>query len=503
MQFYANLLKLGEKNIVQSKLFFSKYYKIFSKPTLFLVIFFCIALLPLLRANVNYIDDVSRALNGDRGWAYLHSRWISEYASIFLHADVLLRDIAPFTQLIAVFLISLASVFLCWIVFDKKLTKLGILLSALLGVSPFFLECFAFKFDSPYMALSVLASVFPFLFAFKNEKIFALISFLSLLIMLTTYQLSSGIYIMLAIFLLFQTWNAKSKTLPEMWHFLVVAAGSYVAALVVFRFFLLQTKIFEYNTVFPIREMFFGVLGNYKDNFGDIVGNFNIFWIWILLVLIVLFLIKSVVISKQNKFFSLLITSTVLLLMFFFFQGFFIFVDKVGSVPRYFVGFNAFIALLALYLARPPYRFFAVPAVVLLYCFFIFTLMFGNALENQKEYKTFFATMLIGDLSKVITDEEMLSNEISVYFMDSIGNSPGVKFLQKDYPIIKHLIPNDFGNHTFGYTNLAHYNFPLPSPEKISKQQKQTVKELPISIDSYYYTIRKDDHNVYIWFNNR
>ena len=128
-------------------------------------------------------------------------------------------------------------------------------------------------------------------------------------------------------------------------------------------------------------------------------------------------------------------------------------------MPRYFVGFSVFIAMLSLFLARPPYKFFVIPAIILLYCFFVYTFAFGNALADQKRFKTFFATMLIDDLSKIITKEEQLK-ETNIYLMERIGNAPSVKFLQKDYPITKKLIPNDFGKHVFGYTNLAWYNFP-------------------------------------------
>ncbi len=354
------------------------------------------------------------------------------------------------------------------------------------------------------MALSILASIFPFLFAFKNKMLFFATSFLGLLIMLTTYQLSSGVYIMIVIFLLFNSWNNKSLGAHEMRDFLLVSVMSYLSALVVFRIFFLQTKIFGYNNFFPANEMTLGVIGNIRDNFGEIINNFNDNWVYVLTLMIILFVIKFVLISKRNKFASFVLALMALFLMFVFFQGFFIFVDKVGSVPRYFVGVNAFIAIVALFLARPPFRFFATPAVVLLYCFFIFSFMFGNALEYQKNYKTFFATMLIGDLSKIIVEDHRDNENSNIYFMDSIGNAPGVKSLQKDYPIIKHLIPNDFGKHVFGYTNLRWYNFPAIQPQESPKKDKEFLGALPVLVNSYYYTIRGDENkNLYIWFNNR
>lgn len=502
MKILRNIIKPLKKTVYNSQIIFVRNYRIFSKPTLFLVILFCIALLPLLQANVNFLDDSFRTLHGNRDWAYLHSRWVSEYLSIFIHADISLRDISPFPQLIAVLIMSLAGVFLCWIVLDGKLTKIGILVSALLGLSPFFLESFAFKFDSPYMALSVLTSIFPFLFAFKKQKLFAVTSFLGLLVMLTTYQFSSGIYIMIVIFLLFQSWNAKTKSYREMGKFLLVSATSYIVALIFFRIFLLQNKIFKYNTVFSMDEMVLGIFDNFKNNLEDVIQFFNVFWIWLLLITIIAFMIKSVIISKQNKIVAFLAVLVILFLSLFFFQGLFIFIDGVNSVPRYFIGFNALIVLVALCLSKPPYKFFATPAIVLLYCFFVFAFAFGNALTDQKRFKTFVATMLVNDLSKIITKEDQLK-ETSIYLREPIGNAPSVKFLQKKYPITKKLIPNDFGKHVFGYTNLAWYNFPAHRPEKISKQVKAQAKILPVLVDSYYYTIRGNSKSIHIWFNNR
>lgn len=503
MKILRNFLILSKETVSASKSFFDEYYKIFSKPVFFLVILFCVALIPLFQAHVNYVDDAIRALNGNRDWAQLHSRWTSEYLSILIHSDSSLRDISPFPQLIAVFLISLASIFLCWIVFEKKLTKTGILTSALLGLGPFFLGCIAFKFDSPYMALSILASIFPFLFAFKNQKLFAAVSFFCLLLMLTTYQFSSGIYIMVGIFLVIQSWNDKSKSVKELLNFSLIAALSYISALIFFRIFLLQTQIFRSNTIFKINEMPLGILKNFKNNFESIINDFNILWIWLLAIIIIMFVAKSVILSKQNKALSLLVNIAGLVLLFFFIRGFFIFVDNIGSSPRYLIGFNALITSMALYLAKQPYKFFSTPALILLYCFFIFAFAFGNALEYQKQYKTFFATMLIDDLSKIVTNDEVLKEKTNIHFAHPIGDAPGVKTLKKDYPIIGRLIPNDFGKHTFGYTNLEWYNFPAPQPKEMSKEQKQQVNESPILIDSYYYTIRKNNSDIYIRFSNR
>jgi len=109
-------------------------------------------------------------------------------------------------QLIAVLFIAIASVLLVYIISDGWVTKTACFLALPVGLNPYILQCFSFKFDSPYMGLSVLASIVPFLFM-QNNIVFSLSSIISLLIMCMTYQASSGIYIIIVIMLCFKAWN--------------------------------------------------------------------------------------------------------------------------------------------------------------------------------------------------------------------------------------------------------------------------------------------------------
>ena len=62
------------------------------------------------------------------------------------------------------------------------------------GLSPFFLANFSYRYDSPYMAFSLLVCVIPFLFKEENKH-FIISSVISLFFMCISYQASSGIYI--------------------------------------------------------------------------------------------------------------------------------------------------------------------------------------------------------------------------------------------------------------------------------------------------------------------
>ena len=143
-------------------------YRYLAKPFIIIFIIYCIALVPIVRANFNYIDDLGRAVYGYSDFEYF-SRFSASYLSKLIHTDTHLYDISPLTQIIAALIISLASVItLHAFAREKKISPVSIIGVLPLGLSPYFLECFSYKYDSPYMALSVLSSVFPLLFI--NEK---------------------------------------------------------------------------------------------------------------------------------------------------------------------------------------------------------------------------------------------------------------------------------------------------------------------------------------------
>jgi hypothetical protein len=213
----------------------------------------------IIRTNFLYLDDLGRAIVGNRGWGHF-SRYITDFLAIFIHADIHITDISPLPQLLAAFFMATASVFLVYVFCGNRIPKLALAASIPVGLSPYFLECFSFKFDAPYMALSVLASIIPFVFM-EKRLVFVVCSVICLLIMCMTYQASSGIYILVVIFLCFKNWNYKLKTNKETLQFLSVSAATYCGTMIVFRLFLMRTYDGYVSTsMYPIQNNFFGFL---------------------------------------------------------------------------------------------------------------------------------------------------------------------------------------------------------------------------------------------------
>ena len=185
-----------------------KNYIVSQKENIFSI--FCILLLALtslLRANYNFMDDFGRVLIGYREFD-IFSRYVPHYVSVIIHADSILNDISPLPQILAVFIMSVTAVILISVFSNNKnFSWLNVAAVMPLGLSPYFLECFSFKFDAPYMALSILASVSPLLFVDFIFKFYFGVVFFCTLIMCMSYQAASGIFVICILFLFAKKWN--------------------------------------------------------------------------------------------------------------------------------------------------------------------------------------------------------------------------------------------------------------------------------------------------------
>ena len=101
---------------------------------IFFVIYF-IALIPLIRANVNYNDDLGRVRYGYRDFGF--GRHVSNNLSILLHGSKNLSDISPFTTILAVLIMAISSVVVLKIlVKDKKIRWYHIVAALPIGMNP-------------------------------------------------------------------------------------------------------------------------------------------------------------------------------------------------------------------------------------------------------------------------------------------------------------------------------------------------------------------------------
>ena len=477
-------------------------FKVFVKPVLLMSGIYLLGILTIIRANFLYWDDLRRAVTGTRIW-YDYSRYVSEFGSIFIHGDTNITDISPLPQLIAVFILAICSVLLVYIINNKKITVIGLLASLALGLSPFFLECLSYKFDAPYMALSIFVSIFPFLFIART-KAFLFISFISLLFMCMTYQPASGIYMLIAVILCFQYWNNREKTNKEILSFLGISISAFCLSMLCFRFFLMRPADTYISTnMHSMNSIISGTLINIKNYAITINQDLSIIWKIIIAIVLFFFIIKSLFESVQRKILSFFIVITVIVFSFILSYGVYSLLEKPLFVPRALLGFGVFLAILCI--STVNYKKTATVVVLALnWCLFVFAFSYGNALADQARYAEFRISILLHDLSNLFPNVDR--EGLPIQLKHSIDYAPTIKNISKHYPVIEKLVPKRLSEDSswdyyyflecFNYSNskMANRIYRVSFNEYIDFN----TLNFPIVLDSYYHTIKSDGEHILV-----
>ena len=491
-------LKLKRNKTINSAIFSvtTINYRQFVKPVLVMFGIYTLGISAIIRADFLFQDDIIRSVSGFRGWGHW-SRHISNFLAVFIHADIQINDISPLTQLIAAFLIAASSVALVYVINNEKITKTALAASIPIGLSPYFLECFSYKFDAPYMALSVFASIVPFVFV-KNRLAFSVASVLGMLIMCMTYQASSGIYIIIVILLCFQQWSMKQKTNSEIFAFMGIAVISYCIAMIIFRvFFMTPLDAYVSTSVHPFRQMLPGIAHNASNYLRHVRNDFGMIWKALLLFSGISFWIKCIITTKRHKVFATFVGLAIIALMAILSFGVYLILAVPLFAPRGMLGFGVFIAILGIYAAGSVKKAFALPALALCWSFFVFSFSYGNALARQKRHIEFRTEMLLHDLGILFPEIGKVPRPMKI--IGTAGHAPVIYNIAARNPVIKRLVRvNLGGGWTGGILLRDHHNY---YDVYTSREFDDTTEEGEFEqiFDSRYHTIKSDGERVMIF----
>ena len=466
------------------------------KYTLILSAIYLVGFYPLLRANVYYKDDMVRAVTGGQYWSN-YSRWISMKLSFLVHAGLPLTDVSPLTQILAILFMGLAGVVIIFVFCDKhKITIWHLLAVVPMTFSPYFLECISYKYDAPYMALSVLASVFPFLYVEKSSFTFVTISFLGILTMCCTYQSSSGIYALVAAFFVFHKW-IKGCALSHVLKKLGVSFAIFASALLFYKFFLLtplkagyvDTNVSEFAKILSVFTK------NVTTYFSLLKSDTIIYWQVLVFMIVIAYLISLTICSTQNKILTAIIGIMLIAVASVASYGVFLFLDRPLFEPRGLYGVGILFAIIsvnAIILIDKN-----IPAKVL--CFllswslFIFTCTYGNALFQQQNYQNLRTALMLQDLNHI----PLATPPQTLQIQGNIGYAPVVKLMMKKYPVLDRLIRpfgSAYGSEHYIYQQLNLLGFKTT----FKKQQDFEVFKLKPIIQTRYHIIKSDNKRVLV-----
>nr|WP_297767836.1 glucosyltransferase domain-containing protein [uncultured Butyrivibrio sp.] len=395
------------------------------------IVVYLLAYSSIFRANFNYADDVGRVAHGYHGWM-VFSRHTSTFLSNIIHADWYLADVSPLTQILAVIFLSLAGAVLVYLfVEESKTGVISTIAVLLIGLSPYFLGCISYKYDSPYMALSILVSIVPFLFVDKRKWAFEVSSFVCLLIMCTSYQAAAGIYPMISIFLFGKMIHEKKEN-GKAAGFVARAVLSYIVSLGFYALFLMHSAIAGVSSEgFSVGRIF----GCYKMWFGLIKSDFKNSWILLIIALIVLSIAMMSMSSEQGMLRGICLSAIVVVFSGLAVLGVLPVLSREVYNPRYMMSFGVFLSLLALtacngikigenksFVKVMIALMTKVIVCLLAWCFFVYMFSYGNCLYEQKRYTEYHFQLALDDIMH--SEDMMEGNVTKICQRGTIGLSP-------------------------------------------------------------------------------
>lgn len=450
-----------------------------------------ITYMTLMLANYDFVDDMRRIADGSTGWISF-SRYITEFSSIIIHTNFRLNDLAPYTQILAIFILAFTS-YLVASIYSRGNISFPVMMASLLSVTcPFIFMNVVYKFDSPYMAMSILFAVLPFLFV-DDQKSFIFWSIVCNMLVMTSYQASNSVYIEMSILWGFLLWQRKENR--KFLIFLVTAVLCYIVSLVIFKLLIMVPEGASHNDIVSASKtsnLFDSLFSNFKAYFMQIDGSWGNIWIKIFsIATIILFPINSINNSKQNKFISLLMSILVLILMFGLSFGAYLILKNSIISARAFMGFGFAISLIALYncisIKSKKQKINTVITCCLLYGFVIAGIVFGNAYRKHEKYENFRVTLLFEDLNDLIS----IDSRPSMVVTGSMGTSGYNYFVQKNYNFTPVNMMAGYMLYACQDYNMNVY-FPagdLSAKNELSDEEYKKYMELPLIKDTYYHTI--------------
>lgn len=471
---------------------FIKSLRPFVKPVIIVFAILIIGTLSLFRANFNYIDDLSRSFYGMTGWENF-SRHLTNFLAQLLHLNTVLTDTSPLPQLLALAIMSISGVMLLYILTNKrKFSWIELVLAAMLALNPYFLECLSYKFDAPYIALSVFFAILPFVFLKKSLKHFTIVSFFCIVGICTTYQVSLAIYPMIAVVLALRQWSER-ESYRQIFRFLAFAVLGFVLGVLFFKFFLL-IKVDSYvSASLPALDQIIpNTLRNFAQYYSNVRQDLRIRWLILIITIAIGFVCAIVQRSLQPKVPAVLLSLLACLLLAGLCFGVYPLFEKPLFDPRAMYGFTAMVVILGIFAVncgwRLPHAAFCLVTAVLGWSFLNLSFTYGNALAYQQEYVDFRNELILSELNTL----PAVVNATEPFTLRLVGDQPySVPANQtaiEQYPVLRRLIPEyGRGDWMWGYYKLEHY-YDLPYLRMQPSSPDFDPKTCPVLRDTAYFT---------------
>jgi hypothetical protein len=360
------------------------------------------------------------------------------------------------------------------------------------------------------MAISILLCVLPFLlwnslcgpYSKKQVAKIVLMSTVCLMTTWTSYQASTGIFLVMVLGLAFNDWLKQCK-IVQIVKRVAIFLASFVLAALLFKFALPSYEGYRDTDMFAINDLIIGILRNIKRQLGVFVSSLNAEWRVLFVLFFVAFFISLFTFSTRKgvaRITDVAVGILVSLALFPASFGAFIVLQNLNGNARTLIGMGTALAIIGILttnqISKNWKTALALPGTVLLYSFVIFALAFGNGLADQERYRDFRAETLLNDLSHIyITKKEVSKTKLQIKTSDN-NYSVVMKHVAEQYPIVETVMYTQhagMGGNNLGYRKLVSY---YNRPQKfvaISETTRFDCDSMKTLLDTYYHTIKSND----------
>lgn len=478
-------------------------YQFLLMPTFILFGIYLLGCLSIMRANVNYLDDLRRQLDGYNNDWVMYQRYIEYFLSKLFNIGDHLVDLSPFSTIIGCLVTAFAGAILLYVITDKKkYSAINFISMIPLGLSPYYLECLSYKFEAPYYGFAIVFSILPFLFCKKDKLLYMVISIVSLLGMFNTYYATSGVYPMIVLLLALKMWSRK-KNLKEITSFIIQSAGSYCLALAIYKVLIMKpVDSWVSSTIPSLDKLIPTIISNYLHYCSCILSEFKAIWLYMIFLCMIGFVFVIIRKSDRNALASAIMSILCLVLMGLLCWGLYPALESTSFTARAMFGFGIYIALITgTVCSDSSINLFKFPVFVLGWCFYVFSFSYGNYLHATQVYNEY----RIQNVLNYINDLDYYSdsdNEIFLQIAGDAGRAPIIdRIPAEEKPIFNKLLPASFnGMWVWGQVEFYEYYDLSGFSLEYYYSGKPDLKDLNLpQIDStMYFDVYGDQNNLLI-----
>lgn len=449
--------------------------------------------------NFPYLDDTARRVEGIPNFGVHYSRWMSEVAAWFVQGSRRLTDLGLTTFLLSSVILTLASVIVVYSLIRKKANIVSFSISLMIGLNPWYMNAVAFRFDNPYMSMSILFALIPFIFWRASKLLFFIVSFFGVFLMYNTYQASSGIYLLMVLTLLFIDVLGKQGNVKVFLQRGSIGLTSFGLATIAYY---LQLRILPTVASYNSRMIQGNPLGQMIENlrvyFETLWSQSANIWIYLFVLVVIFFVIRQLLDSKFSFLSSFFCTISYFTLSFVASYGIYLFLEQpiAPNAPRYIYGFAVWIAIMGIVLSTKwSIKVMNISKNIVLlalgYYMVSFVFIFSSMLDTQKDTFIHFSTALGQDIAQVYQPGKRIVINRFGY------DSPVLSSASINFPILPHIVPPNgavwFPNR-FWFSQITG----LSSPVAMNPETIDFTKELKPTIDTFRWQIFEYKKDIFV-----